>query len=249
MVNKIYLLILFGLFVLNVNAQEQPAQKTKRDTVYIYKDPLIIKKTVVWDPIVSTRWMLDVFLNASYVFNAYSYCSCNPTFNPVYKSALSNSMAYGAGINLSRKLNKFILTGSVQYLSVRNRLTYKDTVSNDTYNYINTGLLGGYQIGKKKFFIIPTTGIVLTTLLGGSGRTIAPGDLDWQGLNVSQQYYKTTIDLTIRLKVQYEFGSYTAFFIEPFVLHDMQNIAKNASPFGLQRTITGINTGFTFLLK
>jgi hypothetical protein len=249
MANKVHLLILFVLFVLNANAQEQPAQKTRRDTVYIYKEPLIIKKTVVWDPKVKRRWMADVFINTSYVFNSYTYCSCNPIFNPVYKGAMSNSLTYGAGINLSRKFNKFVLTASIQYLSIRNKLSYKDTISNDSYNYINTGLLGGYQIGKKKFTFIPAAGVVLTTLLGGSGKTIAAGDLNWQGLNISQQYYKTTIDLTLRLKLQYKLSEHTAFFMEPYVLHDMQNITKNVAPFGLQRTITGINMGITFFLK
>ena len=249
MINKIYLLILIIGSAFSANAQDTLSVQENADTVIIYKEPVIVRKTIIRTKKINYKWMADVFINTSYSFNEYSYCDCYPSFSPVYKSSLRNALSYGLGGNLSRKFNKILLTGSLQFLSIRDQLKYTGSTSNNSYNYINTSLLVGYILGKEKFTIVPSAGLVLSTFLWGSGKTISPTDLSWQGLNASQQYYRNTIDLTARLKLLYKFRKDRAFFIEPYVLRDMQNITKSPAPFDLRRTVTGINLGITFFLK
>ena len=235
--------------VFSAIAQDTLSEKENADTVIIYKEPIIVRKIVIRNTKINYKWMVDVFINASYSFNEYSYCDCYPSFNSVYKNSLRNSLSYGLGGNLSRKFNKLLLTGSLEFLSIRDQLRYAGNISNNSYNYINTSLLVGYIFGKEKLSIVPSAGLVLSTFLWGSGKTISPTDLSWKSINVSQQYYRNTIDITARLKLLYKFRKDRAFFIEPYILRDMQNITKSPTPFDLKRTLLGLNIGLTFFLK
>jgi|GEM_PF-2117227 len=241
--------VFFTLPVLIVTAQNNEQQIPKTDTVYIYKDPLILRKTVIYDQETKKKWLADFFINVSYGFNKTSYCSCDSTFNMIYKKGFSNRVSYGIGTNISRQYQHFLLMGSIQLLSVRDRLSYNSVTSNDNYTYLNTGLLAGYKIGKGKFQVIPSGGIVLSTLLAVSAKTLSTTDLSWQQIQASHYFYTNTIDITGRLKIMHALSANKLFFIEAYVLHDMQNITKIAAPIGLKRTLTGINTGFSFLLK
>jgi hypothetical protein len=243
--------VFFILPVFIVTAQNNEQQIPKTDTVYIYKDPLILRKTVIYNQQTNTdrKWMADFFINMSYGFNKTSYCSCDSTFNMIYKNGFTNRVSYGIGTNLSRQYNRFLLTGSIQVLSVRDRLSYNSTTSNNSYTYLNTGLLAGYKLGKGKLQVIPAGGIVLSTLVAGSAKTVSATDLSWQQVYVSHYFYTNTIDITGRLKLLYPFDTNKLFFIEGYILHDMQNITKSDAPIGLKRTLTGINAGLSFLLK
>ena len=143
MVNKIYLLILIIGSAFSANAQDTLSVQENADTVIIYKEPVIVRKTIIRTKKINYKWMADVFINTSYSFNEYSYCDCYPSFSPVYKSSLRNALSYGLGGNLSRKFNKILLTGSLQFLSIRDQLKYTGSTSNNSYNYINTSLLVG----------------------------------------------------------------------------------------------------------
>lgn len=250
--------ILFGL---NLSSYSQDLNEDslfhEPDTIIIYKDPVIIKKTFYIKPQKALEKKLKI-LNIEIAagplinFNYNAYCpSYSDYFNAVTKSTvalpgytfnskvgyLSNHIYFYSGLSFNVFREKF------------RPVTLSRPATNNIFSYLCFDLGLGYRIKKGKLSYLLTGGGILGKLISVKGETLTEhSPYQVSELTKVRKYYHSTISLTASIKILYHLKERPALVFEPFYIGDIRSIIKNPEPFITQRNSAGIKVGIIYFL-
>lgn len=228
------------------------------DTVVIYKEPVILTKTVYFEEEKKERnnslWLV---FDASpvYTINHFRACPGFETYLDKLKETTSSSWGYSFGANIVFLYKNLFLSTGIGYLAFREKFIYQSSAvrTNQTniFHYANVPLLIGYRmVNTKKFQAIVSGGAIIGKLLSVRGKTISEDDLSViQDIDDVRKYSSYNYQGTVKLKFVYGVSTSVLVGIEPYYFADLRSITRSLEPFTQLRNNLAINANLIFVLK
>jgi hypothetical protein len=228
------------------------------DTVVIYKDPLVVKKTVyVYEEAKKRKKEIWIEIAASSFYTQNKYIDC-PGYE-IYLTELKKStkplLGYHIGANVLRFYNNFLLSTGIGYTSFREKLSYQSPTTNihgiNIHNYISIPFTIGYRvINTNKFQTMLSTGAIAGKLLSIKGQTNSEEDFTIiKDINEVRKYYEYTCQGIFKIKLVYDISEMIYIGLEPFFSTNLISVTKSKEPFTQYRSNIGVSANLILAVK
>ncbi len=263
-----YRVAFFCLFVLSFHtilAQITPtpvkSEEEDIDTVFIDKDPLVIRETVYVN---KKEKKNEVQLSGSYLelyfsalYNYYSYynvCPSCETYFANLNNSVSPALSYSIGTNYMYMKKHLYLSAGAEYLTIgenfKNQLDGQNYSLTNRYNYANVTATVGYKLQKGRFTIIPEAGLSVGYHLSSSGKTISEADdTTVVDVNSKKRFMDFTYNVVAGIKLLYKATDRIYFSTEPIYTANLRNVISWRENYTEQRNFLGLRIGLVYKLS
>jgi hypothetical protein len=247
------------LFILNyANAQNDSINYDEDSIVYVYEDPVTIRKIVKYEETLYRNWFLELSGFYFKFSNFHNICEkCGE-----YKSAITKSLypilSNGIGItlsNVSKNRNIVYLMG-ISYSSYHEIFKYIEgnnliIRTNNLYNYIDLNMGMGYWLLRKKMKVsILMNGFIISSeLIRKSGYTLDYNDVR-SVLDIKRANRDASLVLggKVGFKIIVLNDQRIKLYVEPFSKVNFTSVLKYTQNYYLRRWSTGISFGIIYTL-
>ncbi|MDB5272214.1 MAG: hypothetical protein JWO58_581 [Chitinophagaceae bacterium] len=257
----IVLLILSARTIFSqVNDSTLIVQKKRVDTIVIYEEPILVKKTIYIKKQKKIRekesdFYLSVLTTFSTDKDYYNVCpngDCQDYFNSIKKTTrpyINTSYELTLGYAPSRMYTEL----GFSYSIYRDKFNYTDS-SGITYNDVNRykygdlSLSSGYWFNKKHpLSFILLGGLSISKLLSATGSTLSKKNVDCVVILTDQVHlYDYNYRALARFKALYSLSKYLFAQVGVMYAYDIRSIIKTSDLYVRQRNIFGISIGLTY---
>lgn len=228
------------------------------DTVVIYKDPIVVKKTVYYEEEVKKSkngvWV-ELIASPFYTINYHLACPGYETYLGELNKSTSPLPGYSFGVNLLFFYKNLLLTTGVGYASFREKFRYQSSTESfnltNAYQYANIPLLVGYRIlNKGEFQAIVSGGAIIGKLLSVKGKTHSEEDVaEIKDIDDVRKYYSYNYQGVAKFKLIYRVSHSIHAGVEPCYFADIRSITPGLEPFIQHRNNLGLSANLIFVLK
>jgi len=248
----------------NTTAQTNPStekQEDNVDTVFIDKDPLVIRETVYVNKKnekneeQTNGSYLELYFSALYNFYSYyNICPSCETYFANLKNSISPALSYSVGSNYIYMKKHLYLSAGAEYITIRenfkNQINDQNYSLINSYNYGNIIVTTGYKLQKGRFIIIPEAGVSVGYHLSSSGKTISESnDTTVVDINNKQRLMDFSYNLVAGIKLLYRASDRIYFSTEPIYTANLRNVISWNEYYTEQRNFLGIRVGLVYKLS
>jgi hypothetical protein len=226
------------------------------DTVVIYKDPLVLRKTVyVKVKRKEKESWLEVNVSPFYTINRYEACPGWESYLENLENTTSSSPGYSLSANYIFFYNDFLASIGIGYTSFKESFTFTSSTQGfslkNSFNYLNIPISLGYRVmNKTNYQAIVSGGIVAGKLLSVKGKTISEEENSVvKEIKEVRNYKSTNFEALIKCKILYLLSNTFYIGAEPYCRADLNTITENLEPFVHNRINIGMNASLIFVLR
>jgi len=249
-----FLLVFFWAIINSYGQDTIPSNQTIRkiDTIIIYKDPVVITKSIVVEevPIAKSSIWIEGYGAINYYFSHYSVCSnCTDYYNQVKNST---KVLPGVSTGLSLYYNKGNMLGiiGISYSHYREKFTYTNASHINSFNYLETMAGIGYLMKKNKFSCAATASFSLANMTSYQGQTYSPDSAnEVVSLGTARKYNSKVPGFMGSIKFMYNVSEKIKLSLEPYYRFDLNSIIYKKSQFTIQRNIFALKAGLLVSLR
>jgi hypothetical protein len=226
------------------------------DTVVIYKDPLVLRKTVyVKVKRKEKESWLEFNASSFYTINTYKACPGWEPYLENLKNTTSSSPGYSLSANYIFFYNDFSASIGIGYTSYRESFIFTSSTQGfslkNSFNYLSIPISLGYRfINRNKYQALVSGGIIGGKLVSVKGKTISEEENSVvKEIKEVRNYKSTNFEALIKCKILYLLSNTFYLGAEPYCRADLNTITENLEPFVHNRINIGMNASLIFVLR
>ncbi len=229
------------------------------DTIVIYNEPVIIRKSIYIPPPKAERKDKKIFLQAGmaafYNIPKYSSCDCYANYFDLYKKSTKSSLSYDFQGSITYLFKRLYTDLGVGYTMHRTSFQHNivdsadNRTSHNSYNYLNVFANVGYRIRKNKFSFIPTTGIYFNNMISIKGESIQMlPDSTFKISDIGEAIYlrKNIFSVSGSIKILYQLSYRLHILAEPFYRYEISSATEIPGLFYEQKNSMGLRVGLLY---
>ncbi|HXA00958.1 MAG TPA: hypothetical protein VNW99_03160, partial [Cytophagaceae bacterium] len=156
---------------------------------------------------------------------------------------------YSLGLNFIYSYKSFTIIPGLSFTTIRDHFNFNGIKAINSFNYLESSLMLGYKINRKKVCVIPLIGPSISVQESLHGKTISEQNysevVDIQSIN---RFSKFTYNMNAGIKIIFNPANKFTYSVEPFYRWNLKTITQSNMLYVEQRNFIGLRFGLIYSL-